>query len=147
MCFEFEDDFDDLSSGFEPEERFLSREEDPIGDWEHSPDGENILVFKPPIGAMPRWARWAKRLVKKFGLPFRQAFRFASWAYQVQGGLPEDVKSYWENEIARRCPSCGHSRIPAILWAGTPYCPHCGDKKFTHGFKWVEREEIGRAHV
>jgi hypothetical protein len=120
------------------ESRFLSREEDPMGEWESSPDGESLLIFKVP--GVPTWVRWAKRLVKKFSLNFREAFRFSSWAFQVQGELPEDVKSYWEFRIGSSCPKCGGQRIPARLFGRTPYCPSCGCRREGHGFTHVARE-------
>jgi hypothetical protein len=122
-----------------PEEsRFLSREEDPMGEWESSPDGESLLIFKVP--GVPTWVRWAKRLAKKFSLDFQEAFRFSSWAFQVQGELPEDVRSYWESRISSSCPSCGGQRVPTRLFGRSPYCPSCGCRREGHGFTHVARE-------
>jgi len=89
---------------------------------------------------VPTWVRWAKRLAKKFSLDFRKAFKFASWAFQVQGCLPEDVKSYWEARIISSCPQCGGRRIPPKLFGGQPYCSSCGCRRAGHGFEFVARE-------
>jgi len=130
------EDIESLSP--EEESRFKGRDEDPLGDYESSPDGENILIFKTP--GVPTWVRWAKRLVKKFSLNFREAFRFSSWAFQIQGNLPEDVKSYWEDKIISSCPHCGGRRVPSKLFGGDPYCPSCGCRRAGHGFEFVARE-------
>ncbi|MGB9811919.1 MAG: hypothetical protein ACPLSN_09505, partial [Dictyoglomus turgidum] len=45
----------------ESDSRFKERTEDPFGEWECSPDGENTLIEKMP-SEWPVWARWAKRV-------------------------------------------------------------------------------------
>lgn len=78
------------------ETRFKSREEDPLGDWEHSPDGEHLLVFKAP-SSWDAQARWAKKLVVKFKVSMREAY-LLSYSVEIIGRSPE-VETYYEGLI------------------------------------------------
>lgn len=77
------------------ETRFRNRkEEDPFGEWESSPDGENILVFKTP-SAWDAQARWAKKITVKFKVSMKEAY-LLSYCVEVIGRSPE-VEAYYES--------------------------------------------------
>ncbi len=78
------------------ETRFRKREDDPFGEWEHSPDGENILIFKSP-SAWDAQARWAKKLVVKFKVSMREAY-LLSYCVEIIGRSPE-VEAYYEGLV------------------------------------------------
>ncbi len=78
------------------ETRFKERVEDPFGEWEHSPDGENILIFKVP-SAWDAQARWAKRIKTKFGVSMKEAY-LLSYCIEIVGRSPE-VEAYYESLI------------------------------------------------
>lgn len=112
------------------ETRFKSREEDPLGDWEHSPDGSHLLGWKDP-SKWPVWARVAKRWFLKWPtLGYREAFRVASWLFQLatgDGRYFAQLSAEFEAEVERSCPHCGAEYvIPPQLWNGVAYCPRCG---------------------
>lgn len=123
--------------------RFKSREQDPLGDYEHSPDGDNLLIWKDPSD-WPIWARTAKRWSLKWRVEFREAFRVSSWLFQLATGDQkyfQELVNQFEEEVERTCPHCGADYvIPPQLWGGVSYCPSCGREAEEIAWKWVARK-------
>lgn len=122
--------YDDVhQDGVDEEMRFKSREEDPLGDWEHSPDGSHVLGWKDP-SKWPSWARVAKRWNMKWRVDYKKAFLAASWLFQLATGDSEyfsKIANEFETEVERTCPHCEADYvIPPQLWGGVAYCPRCG---------------------